>query len=857
MSHLFFASKSNVSFVKKAFAGLMMLSLNLSIGGVGTVFLTSQVAHAVTPVTVLWSSSFESNTLGDWDSHDTDWHEDATLALTGSKSLRIKADTSGTEDVYITKAVSTSGYQDIKVSFSYFITESLETSDYIKLQVSTDSGVSWSTVYGSTVSGVGTSTVWQTASLLSATSSAPNNANVQVRFAAHLKKSGSNKDEIYIDDFSIVGTPIVVDTLPPTVSITTPAASAITGPSGSVVYSTGDATTVSCTLDSAPVACTLAGPYAFGPFSTGSYTFAVTATDEAGNSASESRTWTVDATGPVVTITAGPTEGSTITTDSATFGFSVDEAVSQLQCLFDLTSEVCTSPKTVSSMTDGAHSFGVRGTDMFGNIGAYVTRLFSVDTDADNDGVKDAVDNCPNTANANQADMDDDGLGDACDSDVDGDEVADTIDNCPLISNIDQVDVDQDLIGDACDTLIDSDEDTISDSVDNCPLNLNTLQEDRDDDQIGDVCDTDNDNDGVLDTVDNCPIIANADQADIDHDDQGNACDSTDNRPALHVVKYVDGRPIEEGQHVSSFFDVFLDLQSDESGPTESRLDSKNGFRISSFFDVFTEVSVTEETVGGENDSTTLSAGAACVPGQLRLVGYTSGATLEDAADKTPSTENSLVTMGDRDTNAYTIVWNETCPNAEVPPTPPSGGGGSSTFDYYGCTDATATNFNSLANKDDGSCKHKNDTPNGGGGSEATTTTTGGSTGEVLGAATTTPELPLPPACVQNPYLRDYLKMGKKNDPEQVKLLQTLLNEQMGANLPVTGFFGNLTKTWVKKFQKAHRDEIIKPWIDAGYKGSIIDGTGYVYKTTKRAINIMKCEEADIPMPDLTPDLGK
>ncbi len=39
-------------------------------------------------------------------------------------------------------------------------------------------------------------------------------------------------------------------------------------------------------------------------------------------------------------------------------------------------------------------------------------------------------------------------------------------------------------------------------------------------------------------------------------------------------------------------------------------------------------------------------------------------------------------------------------------------GGGSSTFDYFGCTDPAATNYNSLANKNDGSCRY----PGGGGG---------------------------------------------------------------------------------------------------------------------------------------------
>ena len=41
--------------------------------------------------------------------------------------------------------------------------------------------------------------------------------------------------------------------------------------------------------------------------------------------------------------------------------------------------------------------------------------------DADGDGVADASDNCPNAANAPQADLDGDGQGDACDADIDGD----------------------------------------------------------------------------------------------------------------------------------------------------------------------------------------------------------------------------------------------------------------------------------------------------------------------------------------------------------------------------------------------------------------------------------------------------
>lgn len=125
--------------------------------------------------------------------------------------------------------------------------------------------------------------------------------------------------------------------------------------------------------------------------------------------------------------------------------------------------------------------------------------------------------------------------------------------------------------------------------------------------------------------------------------------------------------------------------------------------------------------------------------------------------------------------------------------------------------------------------------------------------GEVLGAATKE-ELPLPPVCVSaGLYLRDYLHMNLSNDSEQVKLLQIFLNEEMGAGLPITGVFGPLTHHWVKEFQKKYRVEILQPWIDAGYNvHALQNGTGYVFKTTRRHINMMKCRELGIPMPELT-----
>jgi hypothetical protein len=152
----------------------------------------------------------------------------------------------------------------------------------------------------------------------------------------------------------------------------------------------------------------------------------------------------------------------------------------------------------------------------------YVFEL--VEDDKDGDGVLDVSDNCPEVANADQANNDGDSAGDACDADDDNDGVDDAVpDNCPFTANPDQVDTDNDGFGDACDA--DPDGDGVF-AEDNCPLVPNPFQTDTDQDGLGDACDTDDDNDGVADDVpDNCPTVANEDQADLDGDNIGDACD--------------------------------------------------------------------------------------------------------------------------------------------------------------------------------------------------------------------------------------------------------------------------------------------------------------------------------------------
>ncbi|MDZ4346955.1 MAG: cell envelope biogenesis protein OmpA, partial [Candidatus Binatia bacterium] len=124
-----------------------------------------------------------------------------------------------------------------------------------------------------------------------------------------------------------------------------------------------------CSLDGGAFADCSGGQFVSGALADGKHTFQVKAFDAAGNvdkSAAKARSWTVDTTRPITTITSKPADPTT--SPNVSFRFT-SEKKSTFQCSLDGgASTSCKSRQKYSGLLPGLHNFQVQATDAAGNV---------------------------------------------------------------------------------------------------------------------------------------------------------------------------------------------------------------------------------------------------------------------------------------------------------------------------------------------------------------------------------------------------------------------------------------------------------------------------------------------------------
>lgn len=143
-----------------------------------------------------------------------------------------------------------------------------------------------------------------------------------------------------------------------------------------------EGSTFFCSLDQqAPVTCT--SPQTYSNLSSGSHSFRVYAQSPQGatEDVGISYPWTVDAVAPSVTITNAASLPTLTNSDAIAFEFVSSKSGGSFKCTLDGgSSSVCSSPKSLSALNEGVHTFSVTAVDALGNVSkAPATFKWSID----------------------------------------------------------------------------------------------------------------------------------------------------------------------------------------------------------------------------------------------------------------------------------------------------------------------------------------------------------------------------------------------------------------------------------------------------------------------------------------------
>lgn len=171
-----------------------------------------------------------------------------------------------------------------------------------------------------------------------------------------------------------------IDVVSPTVTITAVVPpEAVTGSSQvTVSFESSNATSFLCALDGG-TAVTCTSPAHYTGVTEGSHRFDVWGVNSLGQSgAAASYVWSVDLTAPVVQIVSTDPSWMPTAQTSLTVNFTANETAS-FGCSLDQGPEIsCSSPWTVSGLSQGTHTIAIVATDVVGNRSAPATYTWSI-----------------------------------------------------------------------------------------------------------------------------------------------------------------------------------------------------------------------------------------------------------------------------------------------------------------------------------------------------------------------------------------------------------------------------------------------------------------------------------------------
>jgi hypothetical protein len=160
-----------------------------------------------------------------------------------------------------------------------------------------------------------------------------------------------------------------IDNRPPVVTITSQQPSLTAATTATFAFAADESgVAFTCRLDGGAFA-PCSSPTAYSGLSADTHSFAVVATDAAGNvSQPKTSTWTIDLRAPVVAITSRP--AAVVASDAATFTFTADKSPVSFTCQLDGGAAApCGSPQSYMRLSQGKHTFLVSARDVVGNTG--------------------------------------------------------------------------------------------------------------------------------------------------------------------------------------------------------------------------------------------------------------------------------------------------------------------------------------------------------------------------------------------------------------------------------------------------------------------------------------------------------